>query len=57
MYFGKPVLFWPKDRKGNTHTHTHTHTHTQWSQLITKSLMSLSPAFYVLIPYAKYFLV
>ena len=55
MYFGKLVLFWPKDRKRNTHTHTH--THTQWSQLITKSLMSLSPAFYVLIPYAKYFLV
>ena len=53
MYFGKPVLFWPKDRKGNTHTHTH----TQWSQLITKSLMSLSPAFDVLILYAKNFLV
>lgn len=48
--FWKAGAFLAKRQKeGDTHTHR--------SQLITKSLMSLSSAFNVLISYAKFFLV
>lgn len=52
----KEHVFWKaraflakRQKEGDTHTHR--------SQLITKSLMSLSSAFNVLISYAKFFLV